>query len=97
VAKLFIGAAELPYDGAGVFNLKGEIAHMSDVVSLIEAVAPDVKGKITFDDTPLPLPDGADDSELIKVFGEIPNRPLSTGVEETIAFYSRLAPAESHS
>jgi nucleoside-diphosphate-sugar epimerase len=97
VAKLFIRAAELPYVGAGVFNLKGEIAHMRDVVSLIEAVAPEVKGKITFDDTPLPLPDGADDTELIKVFGEIPNRPLRTGIEETIAFFSRLAAVESHS
>lgn len=97
VAKLFIRAAELPYDGAGVFNLKGEIAHMRDVVSLIEDVAPAVKGQITFDDTPLALPDGAEDTELIKVFGEIPNRPLSTGIEETIAFFSQLASAGSHS
>jgi UDP-glucuronate 4-epimerase len=96
VAKLFIRAAELPYDGAGVFNLKGEIAHMRDVVSLIEAVVPEVKGRITFDDTPLPLPDGADDTELIKIFGDIPNRPLRTGIEETIAFFSGLSAVESH-
>jgi hypothetical protein len=68
---------------------------MRDVVSLIEAVAPEAKGKITFDDTPLPLPDGAEDIELIKVFGDIPNRPLSIGIEETVAFFSRLATAES--
>lgn len=97
VAKLFIRAAELPYDGAGVFNLKGEIAHMRDVVSIIEEVVPKVKGKVTFDDTPLALPDGADDTELIKVFGEIPNRPLRAGIEETIAFFGRLTTAESHS
>lgn len=97
VAKLFIRAAELSFDGAGVFNLKGEIAHMRDVVSLIEAAAPVVKGKITFDDTPLPLPDGAEDTELIKVFGEIPNRSLSTGIEETIRFFRQLAAAGSHS
>ncbi len=97
VAKLFIRAAELPYDGAGVFNLKGEIAHMRDVVSLIEAAAPAVKGHITFDDTPLPLPDGADDSELVKVFGTVPNRSLRAGIEETIAHFRHAPTVESHS
>lgn len=97
VAKLFIRAAELPYDGAGVFNLKGEIAHMRDVISLIEATAPAVKGRITFDDTPLPLPDGADDSELMKVFGAIPNRSLCAGIEETIAHFRNARTVESRS
>lgn len=97
VAKLFIRAAELPYNGAGVFNLKGEIAHMRDIVSLIEAVAPAVKGKITFDEPSLPLPDGAEDTELIRVFGAIPNRPLTAGIEETIRFFRQLAADGSHS
>jgi nucleoside-diphosphate-sugar epimerase len=84
VAKLFIQSARIAFNGAGVFNLKGEIAHMTELIALIEAAAPEVKGKITFDDKPLPLPDGADDSELLKLFGTVPNRPLKDGIAATI-------------
>jgi nucleoside-diphosphate-sugar epimerase len=84
VAKLFIQAAQAAPDGANVFNLKGEIAHMSEVIAQIEAAAPEVKGKITFEDQPLPLPDGADDSELINLLGEPPSRSLSEGIAATI-------------
>lgn len=92
VAKLFIQAAYAPFEGAGVFNLKGEIAHMSEVVALIERAAPDAKGRITFDDTPLPLPDGADDSELVKVLGALPSRPLPDGIASTIAHFKQGRP-----
>lgn len=87
VAKLFIQAAATDYNGAAVFNLKGEIAHMREVVSAIEEAAPESKGKITFDEKPLPLPDGADDTELKKVFGTVPSRPLKDGIAATIALF----------
>jgi nucleoside-diphosphate-sugar epimerase len=95
VAKLFIQATRIAFDNAGVFNLKGEIAHMSEVVALIEEVAPEVKGKITFDDKPLPFPDGADDSELRKVFGTVPNRPLKDGIAATIKHFKERNLKES--
>jgi nucleoside-diphosphate-sugar epimerase len=95
VAKMFIQAAYSTFEGAGVFNLKGEIAHMSEVVSLIEQAAPEIRGRITFDETPLALPDGADDSELVKVLGTLPNRPLGEGIATTIAHFRRVAQTES--
>jgi nucleoside-diphosphate-sugar epimerase len=87
VAKLFIQAAETNFNGAAVFNLKGEITHMSEVVSCIEAAVPEIEGKITFQDTPLPLPEGADDSELRKLLGTVPERPLKAGIAATIAHF----------
>lgn len=90
VAKLFIRAAEAPFEGAGVFNLRGEIADMPEVVAHIEAAAPEVAGKITFDDKPLPLPDGADDSELVKHLGAPPSRPLAEGIASTIEHFRRV-------
>lgn len=96
VAKLFIQAARVPFTGAEVFNLKGEIAHMSAVVALIEQAAPQVAGRITFDDTPLPFADGWDDSELVRLMGSIPNRPLEQGIWETIEHFRRLDAGESH-
>ena len=92
VAKLFIQAAYAPFEGADVFNLRGEIAHMSEVVELIERAAPESKGKITFDDTPLALPDGADDSELVKAVGAVPTRPLAEGIASTIAHFKQGRP-----
>jgi nucleoside-diphosphate-sugar epimerase len=91
VAKVFIQAAYAPFEGAAVFNLKGEIAHMSEVVELIERAAPESKGKITFEDTPLPLPTGADDTQLIKAIGRVPNRTLADGIAQTIAHFRHTA------
>lgn len=90
VAKLFIHAAQTPFVGASVFNLKGEIAHMSEIVKVIETVVPEVKGQITFDDKPLPLPDGADDTELIRHLGTPPQRSLLSGISSTIAHFRRV-------
>lgn len=89
VAKTFIQAAFVPFEGAGVFNLKGEIAHMSAIVAAIERAAPEVEGRITFDDVPVALPDGADDSELVKLLGTVPNRPLADGIAATIEHFRR--------
>lgn len=84
VAKLFVQALDVPFQGAGVFNLKGEIAHMREVVAAIENAAPQVAGRVTFDDVPLPLPDGADDSELVRLMGTVPSRSLADGIATTI-------------
>jgi nucleoside-diphosphate-sugar epimerase len=89
VAKTFIQAAFVPFEGAGVFNLKGEIARMSEIVAWIERAAPKVSGRITFDDVPLALPDGADDSELVKLLGVVPSRPLQEGIASTIEHFRR--------
>ena len=97
VAKLFILAARREFQGAGVFNLKGEIASMSEIVALIEDAAPEVKGKISFDEAPLALPDGADDSELLKFFGTVPNRPLKEGIAASIAHFRERNLIESSS
>lgn len=97
VAKLFIQASRIPFDGAEVFNLKGQIAHMSELVSHIEEAAPEIKGKITFDEQPLSLPEGADDSELRKLFGTVPDRPLKEGIATTIAHFKKQNLTESSS
>ena len=56
VGAAFAAAGRGSYDGAGVFNFPGARAHMSEVVSAIEAAAPEVAGMITFVDAQLPFP-----------------------------------------
>ncbi|MDX2161430.1 MAG: SDR family oxidoreductase [bacterium] len=98
-ARLFIQAARTPILGAEVFNLRGSAAHMREIVSAIEAAAPEVAGRITFDDKALPFPADMDDSRLAALFGAPHYTPLADGVAETVTLFraaladGRLSPA----
>lgn len=87
VAKIFIQAARAPFEGAGVFNLGGDIATMQEMVDSIIAAEPSANGKITFDPKPLSLPEGTDDSALVAAIGSLPNTPLKQGVDSTVAHF----------
>jgi UDP-glucuronate 4-epimerase len=84
VAKVFIDAARNTPDGAPVFNLGGTKASMAEVVSAIEAAAPGMAGKVTFEDTPLPFPEDMDGSPAEAALGPISWRPFAQGVNKTI-------------
>ena len=85
VAKIFIQAASLPdWQGAESFNLGGSIAHMSAVVAAIEQAAPEVAGRITFEDEALALPAGTSDRALASAIGPLPHTGLTEGVAFTI-------------
>jgi len=93
VARQFIHATRAPFEGAEVYNLRGSVVHMRDVVAAIEACVPEVRGKITFDDKPLPFPEDMDDSAYAAQLGRVPETPLSEGVAQTVAIF-RQALAE---
>jgi hypothetical protein len=58
---------------------------MSTVVRAIEAAAPEVTGKITFDDVALPFPDELDAEEPL----ELTWTPMEQGVRETVEHFRR--------
>lgn len=92
VARAFIACARAPFQGAEIFNLLGSVAHMSEVVAAIEAAAPASRGRITFDDKPLALPEEFEADPLVKLIGKIPHTPLPEAVAETInLFRARVA------
>jgi UDP-glucuronate 4-epimerase len=90
-ASIFIAAARSEHDGAAVFNLGGPSAHASEVVAAIEAAAPEVAGRITFEDVQLPFPEEMDDGGLEDVVGPIAWTPLTEGVRRTIEAYRPTA------
>ncbi|GAB4441795.1 MAG: SDR family oxidoreductase [Anaerolineae bacterium] len=90
VAKIFIQAARTPFAGADVFNIKGAVVPVSEVVAAIEQAEPKAKGQITFDDKPLPFPDGQDDAALASLLGHIPDTPLVDGVAFTIEHFRKM-------
>jgi nucleoside-diphosphate-sugar epimerase len=92
-AKLFIQAARAPVAGAAVFNLRGSVAAMEEIVAAIEAAAPEAAGQISFAGPPLPFPEELDDAGLRAALGDPPHTPLGEGVAQTIAIF-RQALAE---
>ncbi len=89
VARIFIQAARAQFDGAGVFNLRGSVAHMRDVVAAIEAAEPAAAGQITFEEQPLALPEGFEDDALVSAIGAVPNTTLTEGIAATIAHFKQ--------
>jgi len=92
-ARIFISAARSEHAGAAVFNLGGPSSHASDVVAAIEAAAPEVAGRITFDDVQLPFPEEMEEGNLQDVVGTIEWTPLEEGTRQTIELYRLRAAA----
>ncbi len=92
IAKTFIACATIPFEGAAVYNTPGVALSMRDVVSVIEQAAPESRGRITFDDKPLPFPETMDGSpleQLLAPVGGVPRKPFAEAVAETIALFRR--------
>jgi nucleoside-diphosphate-sugar epimerase len=87
VARAFIACARAPFEGAEIFNLRGSVAQMHEVVAAIELAAPAAKGTITYADQALALPEEFDATPLIKVIGAIPYTPLDQAVRETVDLF----------
>jgi nucleoside-diphosphate-sugar epimerase len=87
IAKTLIQAAHTSIQGAEVFNIKGSVAHMAEVVAAIETAAPAAKGCITFEDAALVFPDGQDDAALQTLLGTVPYTPLAEGIAQTITHF----------
>ena len=62
---------------------------MGEVVAAIEAAAPEVAGKITWPDQPLPFPAELEHEGLEASIGPIRKTPLADGVRETVEVFSR--------
>jgi nucleoside-diphosphate-sugar epimerase len=87
VAKTFIQAARVPFEGAAAFNLRGQVVTMSELVAAIEAAEATSRGRITFEDKPLPFPDEADESAILAALGPLPHTSLAEGVAATLAAF----------
>lgn len=87
IAKILIRAARTPFAGADVYNIRGSVANMSELVAAIEAAEPTATGQITHEEAPLVFPDGQDDQPLRDLLGDLPHTPLADGVAQTIAHF----------
>jgi UDP-glucuronate 4-epimerase len=91
VGAAFAAASRASVDGAVAANYPGVPASMDEVVAAIEAAAPEVAGRIEFDDVPLPFPPELECEALERTVGPLPRTPLAEGVRETIETFRRAA------
>jgi UDP-glucuronate 4-epimerase len=94
-AAAFISAARAATEEARVFNLGGGSVHVRDCIAAIERAAPQVEGRITFDDEQLPFPEEFEAETLERALGPLSWRPLDEGVRETVEHYRRVGAAVS--
>jgi UDP-glucuronate 4-epimerase len=92
-AKAFIQAAREDFKGAEVFNIGGDSVSTAEVIESIENAEPSARGRITFDDIPLPFPPEVENRALISAIGLLSFTPLPEGVAETLDIF-RCALAE---
>ncbi|HEU4328766.1 MAG TPA: NAD(P)-dependent oxidoreductase [Roseiflexaceae bacterium] len=89
VAKMFIAAARAPFSGADIFNLRGSVATMDEMVAAIRDAVPGAQ--IDYDPVPLPFPEEYDAAPLAELIGPLPVTPLRQAVAETVAVFRAKA------
>lgn len=89
VAKAFIRAARVPFEGADVFNFRGSVVHVREIVEAIEVAAPAMRGQLSFTDMPLGFPEEMDDTPLLSVLGPLPHTSLADGIATTMSTFQQ--------
>lgn len=89
VAKAFIRAARVPFEGADVFNFRGSVVHVREIIEAIEVAAPAMRGQFSFTNVPLGFPEEMDDTPLLSVLGPLPHTSLADGIATTMATFQQ--------
>ena len=87
MAQVFIDAARAKPEQAGAYDVGGNTVSVEQIVNAINAAAPEMTGKISYNPTPLPVSDTQDDGPLRSLLGGITWRPLGEGVQETVEYF----------
>ena len=86
-ARIFIQSARSDFMGADIFNIGGDSVSTIDVISAIEKAEPQIRGRITFDNVPLPFPPDVENVALSSAIGPLHFTPLAQGVSETLEIF----------
>ena len=90
VARTVVELARLDNQGAEVYNLRGSVVSVGDVVAVIERLRPESRGLLSHDEEPLPIDPELDDAPLRSLLGAVPRRDFGAAVAETLDTFERL-------
>jgi nucleoside-diphosphate-sugar epimerase len=86
-AKAFIQCARVPFQGAEVYNVSGELVGIVDIVARIEEILPEAQGLIRVSGDQMPFYPFVDDTRLRALIGVDERTSLRVGVEQTILHF----------
>ena len=87
VARTFIRAARATTTGAAAYSLGGSAFGVDEILRGIEAQEPAVRGRLTYDDRPLPFPAAFDGGPIAEALGPQTETSLEDGIRSTIETY----------
>jgi nucleoside-diphosphate-sugar epimerase len=90
VADTFIRAAEMPIEGAKIYNLRGVVADLPTFTRTLCDVAPAARSLITHGDRQLAIAFDLSDARLQHDLGPLPVTPLRDGIAATLERFLQL-------
>ncbi len=90
VARAFIAAALRPGDGARVYNLRGTVSPVAEVVAAIDR-ATGTAGLVTHDETPLPIAPDLSDQAFQADLGPFAYVDLDAGFRQTLEVWASVS------
>jgi nucleoside-diphosphate-sugar epimerase len=87
VAGAFVAASAAEASDALVLNVGGPQSTVAGFVDALEAVVPEARRLITFEDDELPFPSCVDDSGLQRLVGGLQPIPLEDGIARSVAIF----------
>jgi nucleoside-diphosphate-sugar epimerase len=89
VAAAFVAAALAEQDAAPVFDLHGDMLHVSAVLDALVAAVPAARELVEVGSAAIPGRVDFDDSPLRRLVGELPKTSIATGVAASVELFSR--------
>lgn len=86
VGRAFVTVALNPRPGAHVYNLRGHVASVDDVIAAIEQVT-GTAGLVSREDTPIPIAGDLSDARFQEHFGPFSFRQMEDGFRETVRIW----------
>lgn len=90
VAKAFLRCLEAPYQGAGVYNLRGEVVDVATFCRTLAEVAPEAERLVTHGERQLAIAYDLSDAGLRRDIGGIVTTPLREGIRATLERFRQL-------
>jgi nucleoside-diphosphate-sugar epimerase len=89
-AKIFIACAESGKTGARVYNIRGAVVTVDEVISSIEDVYPRARGLISYTPNSLGIAANLAEESLREEIGRVPTTVLGEGIQQTVEIFERL-------
>lgn len=90
IAKIFIGCARAQFDGALVFNIRGDVITVEEFIKIANEAVPETRGRITCAGNELAIMADVDESKLKQLIHTVqpplfPGEAITTPIGEAVA------------